>query len=110
MSRRLRTHSQSIHQAGKAIMKTPGPRVRIKRAELDYLLGAKFLEPALIRYLSDARWWSETTATLELESDVAERFCDAFTFELARSGFDEIYRLTEEGRMLEDLIDRFTPL
>ena len=35
-----------------------------------------------------------------------EEFRSALSLALARTGFDERYRLTVEGRLLEDLIDR----
>lgn len=40
---------------------------------------------------------------------MAEEFRNIFTERLAKIGFDENYELTTEGRMLEDLIDKFSP-
>ena len=39
----------------------------------------------------------------------ARLLSDALTLELSRKGFDRDYQLTHEGRLLEDLIDRFNP-
>jgi hypothetical protein len=44
--------------------------------------------------------WSMTT-------EVAEHFRDCFTQRLAQAGFDSEYKLTSEGTMLEEFIDRF---
>ena len=40
----------------------------------------------------------------------ADEIRDALTLYLAKCGFDESYAPTEEGRMLEDLLDRFLVL
>ena len=40
---------------------------------------------------------------------MAIEFGDALTYHLARVGFDSEYKLTDDGRILEDLIDRFFP-
>lgn len=45
--------------------------------------------------------------TLEVDSDLAERFRSAFTERLAQVGFDPAYELTGEGAVLEELIDVF---
>jgi len=48
-----------------------------------------------------------TAGTLEVSAATAEEFCEAFTEQLAKVGFDEAYEPTAEGKLLENLIDRF---
>lgn len=50
---------------------------------------------------------SEEQINLELNINTAEEFREKFTLELTRVGFDDNYQLTTEGKLLEDLIDRF---
>lgn len=49
-----------------------------------------------------------STHSLSLDDATAERCRDGFTEKLAQVGFDSDYDLTDEGEMLEDLIDRFS--
>ena len=88
-------------------MNTTVRRVNLKRSEIDYLKTAGFLPSPLVECLRNVRWLSGVAGTLEVGASKAEEFRDAFTEQLARVGFDEIYEPTAEGRLLEDLIDRF---
>ena len=88
-------------------MKTPTRRVTLARSELDYLEAANFLPSPLLACLRNTEWRSTTAATLDLLPSMAEEFREAFTEQLARVGFDEAYEPTPEGKLLEDLIDRF---
>jgi hypothetical protein len=86
-------------------MKTAVRRVDLTRSEIDYLAG--LLPSTLLEYLSDIRWRSGVAGTLEISAATAEGFREAFTGQLAKVGFDEAYEPTAEGRLLENLIDRF---
>jgi hypothetical protein len=44
---------------------------------------------------------------MSIPSETAEEFRSAFTNQLATVGFDERNEPTAEGKLLEDLIDRF---
>jgi hypothetical protein len=44
---------------------------------------------------------------LKLDREIAERFRDEFTTRLAKVGFGRDYEPTREGKLLENLIDRF---
>ncbi len=44
---------------------------------------------------------------LGLTLTTAEEFREAFTEHLAKVGFDDAYETNPEGKLLEDLIDRF---
>jgi hypothetical protein len=88
-------------------MKTPTRRVTLARSDLDYLEAASFLPPTLLACLRNAELCSATAAELDLLPATAEEFREAFTEQLARVGFDDAYEPTPEGKLLEDLIDRF---
>jgi hypothetical protein len=81
--------------------------IRLPRREIQYLINAKFLGPLQIEAVRAAELSNDGSAVLRLSRDSAEEFREAFTHELAKEGFDENYDLTAEGRILEDLIDRF---
>jgi len=81
--------------------------VDLTRNEVDYLKTAGLLPLALLERLEDVRWRSGVAGTVEVSPAMAEEFRQAFTEQLAKAGFDESYELTPEGRLLEDLIDRF---
>lgn len=88
-------------------MKTSVRCVDLSRREVDYLKTAGFLSQALLECLRDVRWRSDVSRTLELSTVTAEEFREAFTEHLAKVGFDEAYEPTTDGKLLEDLIDRF---
>jgi hypothetical protein len=79
--------------------------VRLSQAQLHYLARATFL-PTELRELA-----ASVTAVrvFSIDTETAERFRDVFTERLARVGFDTDYALTEEGVILEELIDAFFP-
>ncbi|MFM9841396.1 MAG: hypothetical protein ACKVOI_00350 [Dongiaceae bacterium] len=47
------------------------------------------------------------TRVIQFSNIAARRIGDALTARLALHGFDEKYELTPEGRLIEDLIDKF---
>jgi hypothetical protein len=74
----------------------------------DYLRAASYLPDdlrAAVDRLLGAR--SERTVGLPLDEQTAEQFRSIFTERLAQAGFDSDYGLSEEGALLEELIDRF---
>jgi hypothetical protein len=88
-------------------MKTTVRRVDLKRSEVDYLKTADLLPPTLLECLKDVQWQSGVAGTLDVSAATAEEFREVLTGQLAKVGFDEAYEPTAEGRLLEDLIDRF---
>ncbi len=71
----------------------------------------KYLDCLILDDLPFARLIRETqrragSRSLSLLPDEAEQLRGYFTLRLARVGFDADYRVTEEGRILEGLIDR----
>lgn len=82
--------------------------IEITHADVRYLESSGFLELKLLRLLETIEWNSEKSAgVLQITQVTAENFRDALTEQLARSGFDETYKPTVEGELLERLIDRF---
>lgn len=81
--------------------------VGLTRSEVDYLNTAGLLPSTLFECLKDIRWRSGVAGTLEVSAATAEAFREAFTEQLANVGFDEAYEPTAEGKLLENLIDRF---
>jgi hypothetical protein len=88
-------------------MKTESRRVNLLRNEAEYLSTSGFLPIGLLECLKGIAWEAGAAGTLAVPFGVAEQFREAFTEQLAKVGFDEAYEPTEEGRLLEDLIDRF---
>jgi hypothetical protein len=81
--------------------------VRLSKVDLTYLTNAKFLPEDLERIVSTAEASDNEERVLKLDRNTAERFRDEFTNRLARVGFGPDYEPTREGKLLEDLIDRF---
>lgn len=81
--------------------------VDLKRNEVDYLAAASHLPPTLLKCLENVRWHSGAAGIIEVSAATVEEFREFFTERLAKFGFDESYEPTAEGRLLEDLIDRF---
>lgn len=80
--------------------------VRLSKLDVTYLANAQFLPDDLQRIVSGAQG-DDDARLLELDRATAERFRDEFTTRLAKVGFGTDYETTREGRMLENLIDRF---
>jgi hypothetical protein len=81
--------------------------VQLSRSQFEYLKHARFLPAALAQLLSTALVERDDACVLSVSRDVAEEFRSAFTHRLAASGFGADYEPNSEGRMLEELIDRF---
>ncbi len=88
-------------------MATDVVRVRLSRREEGYLSEAVFLKAHQLEVLRKRALTDQGGAILTLSRDLAEEFREAFTEQLARVGFDKNYETTPEGRLLEELIDRF---
>ncbi len=84
--------------------------VRLSSAQLQHISQAPYL-PVEIRRLAEAAVRpanASNKALLDIEAETADQFQSAFTDRLAQAGFDSNYELTEEGVLLEDLIDAFS--
>lgn len=74
---------------------------------MEYLRSSSFLPESLVRIVGTAQRVSSEVFAVRISRAVAEEFRSAFTLQLAKVGFDANYELTTEGRLLEELIDRF---
>jgi hypothetical protein len=88
-------------------MKTSVRQVSLTRSYVAYLSTASFLSANLRESLAGIQWISPSNGKIDFSIAVAEQFRAALTEHLAKVGFDEEYEPNEEGRVLEDLIDRF---
>ncbi len=79
--------------------------LNLTKAEIEYLCSAGFLTSQQIDVLRQIK--CSDNSSISLAIDVAEEFRDKFTEQLAKAGFDEKHEVTTEGKILEDLIDRF---
>lgn len=84
--------------------------VQLSTAQVTYLLDTSYLASDLRDIVAAALTSAPTSGktTFEVDADVAERFRSTFTERLAQVGFDRDYEPTDEGAMLEDLIDVFS--
>ena len=88
-------------------MKTFSHLIQLTQAEVDYLNAADFMPASLLALLRRVESNADTTASLQVPRTASEEFRAVFTERLAKVGFDEAYELTAEGKLLEELIDRF---
>lgn len=81
--------------------------IDLPRKQFEYLDGSDFLSREQLGVIRQGKWRSPNSVSLQLPDEVAEEFREVFTNQLAKVGFDEAYEATEEGGLLEDLIDLF---
>ncbi len=81
--------------------------VRLSNAELNYLKQAGFLNTVLLKSLESASEQSGDSSLLNLDRSMTESFHLSISGQLPLVGFDENYELNHEGRVLDELIDRF---
>lgn len=79
-------------------------KINLNKKEIDYLCDASFLEKNQMEIL----YKNKSKISIDFDSKkLIETFRDKFTLRLAEVGFDESYELTDEGKILENLIDKF---
>ncbi|MFA6095077.1 MAG: hypothetical protein WC757_04310 [Candidatus Paceibacterota bacterium] len=81
--------------------------IKLSDNEISYLKSANFLTQSQLTLLDIFKWNSNSSGILSLSPITAEDFREVFTEQLAKFGFDESYNLTDEGKILEELIDHF---
>lgn len=84
-----------------------GRTIRLTLAQLRYLADASYLSGDLRHQLASDFAAHQAPASFKITESLAEQFRSEFTERLAEVGFDEAYELTDEGRLLEDLLDVF---
>jgi hypothetical protein len=72
-----------------------------------YLKNTNFLPESLAQVIKAAQPISNDRHAVHISRDAGEQFRSAFTERLAKVGFGADYEPTSEGKMLEELIDRF---
>jgi hypothetical protein len=78
--------------------------VRLSASEIKYLCKADFLPRDVKEKIQTC---DSEGRTFAVEEELAEECRSTFTQRLAEVGFDLNYEPTEEGRLLESLIDKF---
>jgi hypothetical protein len=81
--------------------------VLLSSKQMEYLKGARSLPASLVQILNTAVAGRGDTYSLSVSRDVAEEFRSALMHRVAVAGFGTDYEPNNEGKMLEDLIDRF---
>ncbi len=81
--------------------------ITLSKVEAVYLANTRFLPEDLAQMVATAEAVVAEARLLKLDRATAERFRDEFTTRLAKVGFGPGYEPTREGKLLEDLIDRF---
>lgn len=81
--------------------------VRLSGREAMCLKSTTVLPDELRRIVNAAAPGRDNVIVISLSWETAELFREAFTDYLARVGFDDDYKATSEGQLLEDLIDSF---
>lgn len=81
--------------------------IKLSKLDVTYLVNAGFLAADLTGIVSEAKAGADDARLLVIDRAIAERFRDEFTTRLAKVGFGADYEPTREGKLLEDLIDRF---
>jgi len=81
--------------------------IKLTKLDTAYFANAQFLPVDLAGIVSEAKAVDDGTRLLTIDNATAERFRDEFTMRLAKVGFGADYEPTREGKLLEDLIDRF---
>lgn len=81
--------------------------IKLAKNEYLYLLESDFISVELKETLKEARSMAGEKYLVSLTSRDCEDFRAKFTARLAKVGFDPNYELTDEGDLLEGLIDKF---
>lgn len=82
-------------------------RIQLNQAEYSYLCKASFLPDRLRQLFFLAEREEENAYKLNISEDQADEIRDLCGEQLQLIGFDENYGLTPEGKILEDLVDKF---
>lgn len=81
-------------------------KIKLDKIEYAYLCKASFLPKNFHNLLSSLKR-EENIYLLILSEKEADEIRDLFGEQLQLAGFDESYKLTQEGAILESLIDKF---
>lgn len=88
-------------------MKEQKRKIKLSEEEFKYLQAVGLNYQMLTRLIDDGTRLSDDKFIVQVDLESAEQLRSHLTERLAKYGFDQHYSLTNEGRMLEDLIDKF---
>lgn len=80
--------------------------IKLNNDEYKYITSSRFLPNELLHLIKDSKK-NESIHVLKVTEENADTLRDLFGEQLQLVGFDENYKLTHEGKILEDLIDKF---
>lgn len=81
--------------------------VTLNKLEYDYLVNLNFLNKKIMGKLNCLRRKNESQCSLELPNEMIEEMRSELEDRLQDIGFDKDYNLTAEGKILENLVDKF---
>lgn len=82
-------------------------KIELDKREYNYLLKADFLSDEILKALSKFQTTEDSKILLDLSEDIVDQIHEEFEDRLQYSGFDKNYELTEEGMIVEGLLDKF---
>jgi hypothetical protein len=85
----------------------PNVQVRLSSRDITYLKSTNFLPPELAQIILSKLSADADKYEVILSQNVTDKIREALTERLAKVGFDSNYQPTAEGKLLEELIDRF---
>jgi hypothetical protein len=81
--------------------------IKLSKGQVEYLRHSSFLAESLAQIIDAVDGEGIDERVIHISREVAEEFRAAFTHQLAKVGFHPDYEPTQEGRILEELIDCF---
>jgi hypothetical protein len=81
--------------------------IKINEKEFSYLMSSNFICNELLYLIRKSIQKNGCDHILKITEDNADKFRDLFGEQLQVVGFQKNYQLTEEGEILEELIDKF---
>jgi hypothetical protein len=88
-------------------MKEDNTMIVLSSEEFIYFQKISLDQQAFANLIKTGLETSNDKFIIRLNHEKAEQLRDLLTARLAECGFDQRYALTEEGKMLEDMIDKF---
>ncbi|CDR35010.1 hypothetical protein [Criblamydia sequanensis] len=82
-------------------------QIKLNENEYKYLIQSEYIPSRLITVIKSSNKINKEKHLLNISEDDADQLRDLFGEQLQLYGFDLNYKLTNEGEMLENLIDLF---
>jgi len=74
--------------------------------EFEYLLSGGFVSNSIVSVIKKAKKTRKNQYAIELEEELVDQLHEELEDRLQLVGFDEAYDITEEGKKIENLIDK----